>query len=65
VTRDALCSNPERSFLAPEIAYLAGLAREAQKRETGSIESGGRSQGGSVGLGPESAVSENLGFSPN
>jgi len=24
----------------PRITYLAGLAREAQKRETGSIESG-------------------------
>jgi len=27
------------SFLAPEIAYLAGLARVAQKRESGGIES--------------------------
>jgi len=36
-----LGSSPERSFLAPEIAYLSGLAREVQKRETGSIESGG------------------------
>jgi len=38
-SRVLLGSSPERSFLAPEIAYLAGLAREAQERETGSIES--------------------------
>jgi len=49
-----LGSSPGGSFSDTGIAYLMGLAREAQKRETGSIESGGRSQvdlGGLVGGG--------------
>jgi len=50
------------SFLAPEIAYLAGLARAAQKRETGSIESEGISVVDLGGLRQESVISENLGF---
>jgi len=41
-----LGSSPERSFLTPNITYLTGLAREAQKRETGSIESEGDLKGG-------------------
>jgi len=40
-SKGALGSSPGRSFLAPEIAYLAGLSREAQERETGSIGSEG------------------------
>jgi len=31
----------------PRITYLVDLAREAQKRETGSIRSEGESRGGS------------------
>jgi len=59
---DVLGSSPGGSFLTPEIAYLTGLARETQKRETGSIESGGISVVDLDGLGPESVISENLGF---
>jgi len=58
----ALGSSPGRSFLALEIAYLSGLVREAQKRETGSIESEGDLRDGSGCLGPESVISENLCF---
>jgi len=39
--RGAVGTSPGRSFLAPKFTYLPGLAMMAQKRETGSIESGG------------------------
>jgi len=39
--RDVLGSSPRRLFLAPKITCFGGLAREAQKRETGSIRSEG------------------------
>jgi len=61
-----LGSSTERSFLAPEIAYLTGLTREYQKRETGSIESWRGSQVVDLGgRGTESVISENLGFHLN
>jgi len=47
------------------IAYLAGLTREALKRETGSIESGDDLRVDLGGLGPESVISEDLGFHLN
>jgi len=37
-------------FLALKITCLTGLVMEAQKRETGSIESDGDLRGGSGGL---------------
>jgi len=46
-SRMLLGSSPERSFLAQEIAYWAGLTREALKRETGGIRSVEISGGGS------------------
>jgi len=43
-----LDSSPERSFLIPKSrVFLTGLAREAQERETGSIESEWDLRGGS------------------
>jgi len=57
-----LGSSTERSFLAPGIAYLEGLVREAQKRETGSIESGGDRRGGSGWPRARIGDSENLWF---
>jgi len=58
-------SSPRRSFLAPGIAYLTGLTREAQKHESGGIESEGISWVDLGGLGSESGDSENLGFHLN
>jgi len=40
-----LGSSPGRSFLTRESPILTDLAREAQKRETGSIESDGDIKG--------------------
>jgi len=41
VSKGAVSTSSGRSFLAPKFTYFDRLAREAQKRETGSIESGG------------------------
>jgi len=49
-------SSQGRSFLAPEIAYLAGWIMEAHKRETGSIGSEGDLRDGSGDIGSESAI---------
>jgi len=48
-SRGVLGSSPKRSFLAPKSRVLAGLGREAQKRETGSIDSEGDLRDGSGG----------------
>jgi len=40
----------------PKITYFGGLAREAQKRETGIIESEGDLRGGSVISGSETVI---------
>jgi len=55
-SRILLGSNPERSFLAAEIAYFVGFGQEAHKRETGSIESGGDLRMDPGGLRPESVI---------
>jgi len=51
-----------RSFLTPKSRVLAGLVREAQKRETGSIESEGRLQVDLEGFWAGSWDSRILGF---
>jgi len=61
-SKSILGSSPRRSFLALEIAYLPCLARLAQKRETGSIESGWIS-GGSGDIG-QKVIQRISGFSP-
>jgi len=58
-------SSPGRSFLAPEIAYFGGFGWEAQKRETGSIKSGGDLRVDLGGLGPESVIFRESLVSPN
>jgi len=52
-------SSPGRSFLAPKSRVLAGLVREAQKRETGSIRSEEISEVDLEGSGLDSGI---LGF---
>jgi len=48
-SRGVLGSSPRRSFLAPNITCLAGLGKEAQKRETGGIRSEEDLRGGGSG----------------
>jgi len=48
-SRGVLDSSPGRSFLTPKITCFDRFGQEAQKRETGSIESGEISGGGSGG----------------
>jgi len=45
--RGALGSSLEWSFLSAQITYFGGFGWEAQKRETGGIESDGDLRGGS------------------
>jgi len=58
-------SSPERSFLAPEIAYLAGLARRLRNVRLAALNLKGISEVDLGGIGSESVISENLGFHLN
>jgi len=49
VLRGALGSSLGGSFLVPRITYFGRFGQEVQKRETGSIESGGDPRGGPRG----------------